>query len=131
MKALLDTHILIWWIEGGSRLSPAQRDVLEAAAPDQPLLLSEISLWEVSNLVSLGRLQLTLPLRDWLEQATAPPLVKRLGISPVVAAEVAALPDHFHRDSADRVIVATAKAHGATLVTQDRKIIDAEIVPTL
>ncbi len=129
MKFLLDTHILVWWIEGGKRLSAEQRGVLEDASPESPLLLSEISLWEVSNLVSLRRLQLTLPLRDWLERASAPPLVQRLGISPVVAAEVAALPEHFHRDPADRIIVATARAHGATLLTQDRRIIQSEIVP--
>jgi PIN domain nuclease of toxin-antitoxin system len=70
-------------------------------------------------------------LREWLEQATAPPLVQRLPISPAVAAEVATLPGSFHRDPADRIIVASARVVGATLLTQDRRIIEAEIVPTL
>lgn len=131
MKALLDTHILVWWFHGATRLSPAQRQVLEAADAEHPLLLSEISLWEISNLVSLGRLEVSLPLRDWLEQASAPPLVRRLGLSPAVAAEVAALPSSFHRDPADRIIVATARVHGVTLLTQDRRIIESGLVPTL
>jgi PIN domain nuclease of toxin-antitoxin system len=79
----------------------------------------------------LGRIKLHLPLRDWLEQATAPPLVARLAITPAVAAGVAALPDSFHRDPADRILVATARVFGATLLTQDRRIIEAELVPTL
>ena len=67
--------------------------------------------------------------RGWLEAITAPPLIDRLNISPAV--EIAALPDSFHRDPGDRVIVASARVHGATLLTQDRRIIDAEIVRTL
>ena len=131
MKALLDTHILIWWIEGGRRLRRAQRDVIAESSLENPLLVSEISLWEVSNLASLGRLKLTFPLRDWLEKAVAPPQVRRLGISPAVAAEVASLPADFHRDPADRILVATAKVAGATLLTRDRRIIESGIVATL
>jgi PIN domain nuclease of toxin-antitoxin system len=74
---------------------------------------------------------LNLPLRDWLEGATAPPLVRRIGISPSIAAGVAGLPSTFHRDPADRIIVATAQIFGATLLTHDARIIEADLVPTL
>lgn len=131
MKALLDTHVLLWWLGPTSRLSSAQKRVIESAGTDKPLWISEISLWEVATLHSLGRIELSLPLRDWLEKASAPPLVRRFGISPAIATEVAALPDSFHRDPADRILVATARVYGATLLTQDRRILDAEIVPTL
>lgn len=131
MKALLDTHVLLWWLGPASRLSPAQRKVIENAGPAEPLWVSEISLWEIATLHSLNRIELRLPLRDWLEKATAPPLVRRFGISPAVAAEVAALPDTFHRDPADRIIVASAKVLGATLLTQDQRILEADLVPTL
>ena len=82
-------------------------------------------------LQSLGRIRLALPLREWLEKAVAPPLVRRQGISPAIAAEVAALPDTFHRDPADRILVATARVLGATLLTQDRRILDASLAPVL
>ena len=131
MTALLDTHVLIWWLQGGGPLSPAQRRVLNAADGDSPLRVSDISLWEVAMLHSLGRIQLTIPLREWLEKATAPPLVRRHGISPAIAAEVAALPDSFHRDLADRILVATARILGATLLTHDRHIVDSGLVATL
>ena len=90
-----------------------------------------ITLWEIATLYSLDRIDLRLPLRDWLERATAPPLVRRFGISPAVASEVAALPDSFHRDPADRIIVATARILGATLLTQDQRIRRAKLVDTL
>jgi PIN domain nuclease of toxin-antitoxin system len=57
--------------------------------------------------------------------------VQRVRVSPAIAAEVAALPDSFHRDPADRLIVASARVLGATLLTQDAKIIDAKLVPTM
>jgi PIN domain nuclease of toxin-antitoxin system len=82
-------------------------------------------------LYALARITLRLPLRDWLEAATAPPLVQRLGITPAVAAAVAALPAWFHRDPADRIILASAQVLGGTLLTRDQRIIDAALVPTL
>ena len=131
MTALLDTHVLIWWLNDRNRLSPAQQDVVGSAGAELPLLVSDISLWEVSTLYSLGRIRLRLPLREWLDRAVAPPLVRRHGISPAIAAELASLPDSFHRDPADRILVATARVLGATLLTQDRRIVDAALVETL
>ena len=131
MRALLDTHVLLWWLGTATRLSSEQWEVIESAGPDEPLWVSEITLWEIATLHSLDRIELRLPLRDWLEKATAPPLVRRFGISPAVAAEVAALPDTFHRDPADRIIVATARVLGATLLTQDQRIRRARLVPTI
>ena len=83
MKVLLDTHILVYWFTSSSRLSEAQLAVLRQASPTEPLWLSDISLWEIATLYSLGRIRLSLPLRDWLEAATAPPLVQRLDITPL------------------------------------------------
>ena len=131
MNLLLDTHVLIWWLNDRSRLSPAQQKVVDSAAPESPLLVSDISLWEVATLHSLGRIRFSLPLREWLDKASAPPLVRRQGISPAIAAELAALPDSFHRDPADRILVATARVLGATLLTKDRRIVDAALVETL
>ncbi len=131
MRALLDTHVLLWWLDDPSRLSAAQRDVVASADTESPLLVSDISLWEVATLHSLGRIRLATPLREWLDKAVAPPLVRRQGISPAVAAEVAALPDSFHRDPADRILVATARILGATLLTQDRRIVDSDLADTL
>jgi len=131
MRALLDTHILLWWHGDRSGLSREQQDVIAAAGADSPLEVSDISLWEVAMLHGLGRIRLTIPLREWLDKAVAAPLVRRHGISPAVAAELASLPDSFHRDPADRILVATARVLGATLLTRDRRIAEAELVDTL
>jgi PIN domain nuclease of toxin-antitoxin system len=131
LRALLDTHVLLGWFASDSRLSPAHRRVIRKASPESPLWVSDISLWEIATLAGLGRIELSLPLRTWLERATAPPLVRRIGISPAVAAEVAVLPASFHRDPADRILVASARVLGATVLTRDQRILDAGIVPTL
>jgi PIN domain nuclease of toxin-antitoxin system len=131
VKHLLDTHILLWWFSRDARLRRSHERAIKAAGPADPLWVSEITLWEIATLYELGRIRLQLPLRDWLEAATAPPLVRRMGITPAVAAEVAALPPMFHRDPADRIIVATARVLGATLLTQDRLILKSGLAATL
>lgn len=119
---LLDTHILLWWFEDGSRLSKKSRRVIAAATPDHPLIVCDISLWEIATLYELKRIALTIPLQEWLQRATSPPLVQVYAITPAVAAEMASLPSDFHRDPADRIIVATARLIGATLITGDQRI---------
>ncbi|MDE2876001.1 MAG: type II toxin-antitoxin system VapC family toxin [Gemmatimonadota bacterium] len=131
MTALLDTHVLIWWLQGEGPLSEGQQRVLNVADGNSPLRVSDISLWEIATLHSLGRIQLAIPLREWLEKATARPLVRRHGITPAIAAEASALPDSIHRDPADRILVATARILGATLLTQDRRILESGLVTTL
>ena len=130
MKVLLDTHVLIWWVNGEG-LTRRQARAIESREPSEPLLVSNITLWEIATLHELGRLELDLAIRDWLERATAPPLVRRVGISPAIAAEVAVLPDDFRRDPADRIIVATGRVLGATLLTADDQIIRSELLPTV
>lgn len=131
MKYVLDSHVLIWWLQDPGQLSQAQRIAAESASAGSPLVVSDISLWEIAALAGLGRIALSLPLRDWLEKATAPPLVHRASISPAIAADMAALPDWFHRDPADRIIVSTARVLGATLLSQDRRIQNASLVPVV
>ena len=131
MKALLDTHILVRWVAHPDDLSPAQRHAVGLASAASPLLVASISLWEIATLVNLRRLRLDRPLRYWLERAVAAPLVRVVDLSPSIAAEVAALPDTFHRDPADRIIVASAQVHGAALLTNDRRIKEAALVATI
>jgi PIN domain nuclease of toxin-antitoxin system len=128
---LLDTHVWWWWVNGDRRLSRGQQRQLRKVSPTNPTLVSDISLWELSTLVSLGRIRLKVPLREWLEQASSEPLVRRCGISPAVAAELADLPETLHRDPADRILIATARVFDATLVTQDERIIGSKLVRTL
>lgn len=131
MTLLLDTHVIVWWVFEDQRLGARRKALLDGVGPESPARVSDISVWEIANLVSLGRLELDLPLGEWLRHATAPPLVERIGITPQIAAEVARLPDSFHRDPADRIIVATARILGATLLTDDKQIRSAKLVATV
>jgi PIN domain nuclease of toxin-antitoxin system len=76
---LLDTHILLYWLGGSSYLTAPEQRAIEEATAENPLLLSDISLWEIATLFNLGRISLDLPLREWLERAVAPPLVHITG----------------------------------------------------
>jgi PIN domain nuclease of toxin-antitoxin system len=131
VKALLDTHILLWWLEGGRRLSRHQKRIVDKASADAPLGVSDITLWEIAMLFDLGKIRLTVPLREWLEAAVAPPMVQRLGITPAIAADVVTFPTTFPRDPADRVIVSTARIHAVPLVTADERIIESGLVKTI
>ena len=131
MNYLLDTHILVWWISQSQKLSNPQKKILDAVSPETPLGVSDITLWEITTLYSLGRISLQLPLRAWLERATAAPLVRRLAITPTIAAETAALPPSFHKDPADRIIVATSRIYRTKLLTKDKQIIAAGMVATI
>jgi PIN domain nuclease of toxin-antitoxin system len=126
---LLDTHAWVWWISGDPRLAVREREVLDSLSPSERPVLADISLWEVATLVERGRLELDMDLERWLAIASAPATVELARVTPAVAAEVARLPERFHRDPADRLIVATARVRKLSVLTRDRKITGARIVP--
>ncbi len=118
----------VWWVNGDDRLKETQRAAIDQA---DGLGVSAISCWEVAKLVELGRLALDRPVLDWLQAALAYPGVRLLPLSPEVAVGSTTLPGPFHRDPADQVIVATARAHGCRVATSDRKILDYAHVETV
>lgn len=125
---LLDTHAWIWWIEQDARLGAKAISALDSLPADRRPFLCDISLWEVATLVERGRLRLDVPFDDWLDAAAHPRSVRLLPISARVAAEVARLPDSFHRDPADRIIVATSRAQGIPVLTHDDRIRRSRLV---
>lgn len=125
---VLDTHVWVWWLDGDARLEPTVRKQLEDLPSEQRPIISDISLWEVAMLVGRGRLQLDRSLESWLQSASNPATVKVWPITASIAAEVAGLPESFHRDPADRLIVATSRNRGAGLLTYDKRIIDSGLV---
>jgi PIN domain nuclease of toxin-antitoxin system len=129
--ALLDTHALLWWVDDPKRLSLAQRRTLRRAAGAGQLWVSEITFWEIAALVERGRIRLGLAIDDWLDRATAEPLVRRCGITPAIAKELADLAATRDWDPADRILVATARVLKATLVTSDSRIVESSLVETV
>jgi PIN domain nuclease of toxin-antitoxin system len=125
---VLDTHAWVDWMIGTADLPASERDALEALPADTRPYLSAISLWEVAMLVDLERLSLSMPLAEWLSLAAHPRTVKLVPITPAIAAGTAAIPSTFHRDPADRIIVATCLELDAPLLTRDRLILRSRLV---
>jgi len=128
MSPLLDTHAWIWWVDQDRRLGARTIAALDALPGSDRPFISDISLWEVAMLVASGRLSLDIALEDWLEAAAHPRSVRVLPITPEIAAGVAALAASFHRDPADRILVATARARKLPVVTHDRRIRSSRLV---
>ncbi|MEI6720574.1 MAG: type II toxin-antitoxin system VapC family toxin [Betaproteobacteria bacterium] len=122
MSVVLDTHIWIWWLTGDKALSEAERDALDAEATSKGCNLPAISLWEAQMLHAKGRLRLPLPFDAWLAQAADPRILTVLPVDVKVVSALNRLPPSFHGDPADRMIVATAKAHSLPLATRDASI---------
>jgi PIN domain nuclease of toxin-antitoxin system len=121
---LLDTHVWLWLVAGSPDLSTEVRHTIDGAATAGSLRISAISFWEIALLAWRGRIVLGKPIGSWLEEALADPGPAINPLSPEIAIEAYALPEAFHRDPADRLIVATARVANATLMTRDRRILD-------
>lgn len=120
---LLDTHVWLWWLLGQPELPARERDALDAlAAAGTPPALSAISLWEAQMLAAKGRLTVDAPLTHWLPTAAAPEVVTLVPLDVGVILALDGLPPRFHGDPADRIIVASARAHDLTLATKDANI---------
>mgnify|MGYP000929548722 CR=1 FL=1 len=127
---VLDTHIWVWWANTSAELTADMRQALQAHSSDG-LGVSIISCWEVAKLVERGRLQLTLPVENWLAQALALPGIQMLELTPRIVVESTQLPGEFHRDPADQLIVATARVYNVPLLTADGKILSYPHVQTI
>ena len=104
-------------------MAAREREALDAmAAAGTPPGLSAISLWEAQMLADKGRLELDSPLAHWLPAAAAPEAVTLLALDVATILALDNLPRGFHGDPADRIIVATARAHGLPLATRDGNI---------
>lgn len=121
---VLDTHVWIWVMEGlTTELSNATVRLIEAAAASSALAISAISVWELAMLEKRGRITLSRSIDEWTRAALTAPGVRLVDLSPEIALESARLPGEPHGDPADRIIIATTRILGATLVTRDKQIL--------
>lgn len=127
---LLDTHIWVWWMNDDNRFSDRHRQIIRDNE-STGVAVSVISCWEVATLVGKGRLQLRLEPLAWIEAALTHPSVRLAILTPRIAVDSTFLPDWDHRDPADRIIVATARAQGCAVLTEDARILAYPHVQTL
>ena len=131
MPTLLDTHAWVWWLTQDRRLSPRATSAIAASLAERDLWISLISVWEVAKKVEKKQVVLDRPLDHWLDAATMAPGLHMWELTRTVLVESCQLPQPFHGDPADQLIVATTRLHAATLVTKDQKIRDYPHVRTI
>jgi PIN domain nuclease of toxin-antitoxin system len=127
---LLDTHIALWILAEPDKLSRASTaEVKRALSAGELLAISVISLFEVANAIRRGRIQASVPSRNFLQQ-----IQSAFGVYPVsesIAVLAGQLAEPFPGDPMDRLIAATAIQENCTLITADRKILAAAACKTL
>ena len=119
---ILDTHAWLWWVHDPSRLTRRARTVIRQAEEADGIRVSAISAWEVAVKQVSGKLELAQDIDAWFQLASSYP---NLVVEPVSAHDAIAstrLPGRFHKDPADRIIVAMTRRYGAQLVTSDKLI---------
>lgn len=122
---LLDTCALLAFVRGDAAVQPLQGDFDRAGAAG--LLISPVSAWEIATL-SIGKPRPeTLVFRDdpsgWWRRVLRNPRFQLTAFTPEIALDAYAMPEPFHKDPADRLLVATARALGRPIVTSDAKIL--------
>lgn len=119
---LLDTHAAIW-LAAGSLSEPIVEQIVFAGLADG-VFVSPVSAWEIGLLAnSKGGPRFEPDPLTWFSTLLAKPIIKLADLSPSAAIASATLPEPFHRDPADRLLVATARELSIALVTRDAKII--------
>lgn len=119
---VLDTHTLVWWVSGDSRLSTKAKTAIDTERHDGEILVSAISAWECVMLARAGRLVLSMDTVTWLDTVSQVPGLRFVPVDTSIAIQSVELPGEFHKDPADRMIVATARRFSAALITADSKI---------
>ena len=120
---LLDTHVLLWSILREEELKSDIKQIISFAQENANLILSSISLWEIAMLQFKKRIHIYASVKDFLSSIKDIQGMSIQDITTDIAAESVLLSD-FHGDPADRLIAATAKIRGATLLTRDEKILN-------
>jgi PIN domain nuclease of toxin-antitoxin system len=105
--------------------------IINVEEPKNGLLVSSISVWEIAVKSSIGKLSLPLPIDEWYKLAKAHSGITIEPLSPLDAIASTQLPGNFHKDPADRILVAIALRYDIPFVTCDTKILNYHRVSTI
>ncbi|MBT4384760.1 type II toxin-antitoxin system VapC family toxin [Candidatus Peregrinibacteria bacterium] len=119
---ILDTHSLIWLMEGDKKIKPYLPKIKNAQKKGG-IIISNISIWELAMLESRGRISLNTDIKKWVNTCLNLQGIKLQEITPEIAIDSCNLPDNFHGDPADRIISSSARILNAKLLTFDKEIL--------
>lgn len=122
MKYLLDTHVWVWWNMYPKKLSQRVRSLIADPEHYEELLLSAISCWEFSKLLEQKRIGISCDPEEWIREALEMPKLRVVPLTPTLSYRSTNLPQPFHEDPVDQIIVATAREENATVLTKDKLI---------
>lgn len=125
---LLDTHAWLWLATAPALLSARATRAIRQA---RRLGLAAVSCFEFAVLVERGRIEVDRSPLEWIERSLATHDIELFALTPAVAVRATQLGSRFHRDPADRQIVATALIHGCSLVTKDQQIRNSDLVTAI
>ncbi len=131
MKYMLDTHTWIWWHMNPQKLSQKVKRIVGNTDRYDEILLSAISPWEFSKLLEKKKIGISCDPEYWINSALDMPKFRLIPLSPVLAYRSTVLPQPFHSDPADQIIVATAREENATILTKDERILTYKNVRSL
>jgi PIN domain nuclease of toxin-antitoxin system len=116
VRLLLDTHAFLWFVLNDPSLSPAARALI--SDPQNDVLISPVTCWEIAIKVSIGRYQLPGPFADFMNDQIARNALTMLSITVGHTAAVASLPFH-HKDPFDRLLISQAIVENVPLLSAD------------
>lgn len=121
---LLDTHAWLWVQRGeAGKLSAELVNGIEHYQRRGEVFLSTISILEIARLVAFGGYDLGMSVEQFVAEGTEDGGFQLLELLPRILIASTRLPGKLHRDPSDRLIIATARDYGLTLVTRDREIL--------
>lgn len=121
---LLDTCAALWLANGDPLSAAGLAAIRGAVRQGAGVYVSPISAWEISLLAARGRLGLSMPAREWFDALLELPGLRLAELTADILINSNMLGHDPPRDPADRILVATARALGAPVVTRDRQIVD-------
>ena len=119
---LLDTCAALWIVAGDA--SPqAERLLLDALQARQAVYVSPITAWEIGILAGKGRFRSPYTPQRWFEELMRKPNAVLAELTPKILIESSLLPNFRKGDPADRIIAATAREFGFTVMTRDQSLL--------
>ena len=128
---VLDTHVLYWAASEPQRLSRAAARVIQREAEAGFACISAVTLYELAEMLRRGRIRGRGSVQADVEAIASAVRVVTLDVTAEIAVLATEFPDDFSRDPLDRLIAATARANGATLVTKDQRMLNNPLLRAL